>query len=79
MNAPMNISPLESDKLYFVSFCIEQYKKHIAATGDAVLELFDKYGITDYLYEYYDVLHTQGVKWLLEEIDNLIAERKKDR
>lgn len=71
-----NIVKDESDKLYFVSFCMEQYKKHIVATGDTVIKLFDQYGVIDYLSEYYDVLHTQSARWLMEEIDNFIKERK---
>ncbi len=45
-------------------------------TGEQVLELFAKYGLVDYLSKYYDVLHTQGRQWLIEEIDEFIEIRK---
>lgn len=66
----------ETAKLYFISFCMEQYKKHISATGSTVMELFEQYDLIDYLQTYYDVLHTQSDQWLMEEIDNLIKERQ---
>ena len=66
----------ESDILYFVSFCIEQYKNYKHMAGREVVDLFDQYHITDYLYNHYDVLHTQGAQWLLEEIEEIIEEGK---
>lgn len=72
-----NIRNEEVEKSYFVSFCIEQYKKHLGIAGDKVLDLFDQYGVIDYLHDNYDILHTQGRQWLIEEIDNFIAVRQK--
>ncbi|WP_291528072.1 DUF3791 domain-containing protein [Bacteroides sp. UBA939] len=69
------ISKLEQNKLYFISFCIEQYKKHSGTTGGATMGLFDRYGVTNYLFDHYDVLHTQGNQWLIEEIESFIKER----
>lgn len=59
-----------------MSFCIEQYKHDKSMDGKAVMDLFDRYGISSYLYTNYDVLHTQNRQWLMEEIDDLIARRK---
>lgn len=61
---------------YFISFCIEQYKKHINVSGDEVALLFDKYGITDYLVDNFEILHTQNHHWLMEELDQLLHEKK---
>ena len=66
----------ELDIVYFISFCIEQYKVHISATGAEVMDLFDKYGVTEYLSDHFDILHTQSRQWLLEEIDEFIRQRK---
>jgi len=41
-------------------------------SGEAVLNLFDEKGVTQYLMEYYDVLHTQGEKWIVADIDEFI-------
>ena len=42
----------------FVSFCIEEYGAAKGMSGEQALDLFSKYGLVDYLSEYYDVLHT---------------------
>ena len=66
----------EKDIALFVAFCIEEYGAAKGLTGEQVLDLFSKYGLVDYLSEYYDVLHTQGRQWLIEEIDEYIEIRK---
>ena len=65
-----------TDILYFVSFCLEQYKMQKGLSGRETLKLFDKDGITDYLAKHYDVLHTQGATWLMHDIDEHIKDRK---
>lgn len=67
----------QQDKAMFVSFCIEEYAAAKGMTGEQVLDLFSKYGLVNYLSEFYDVLHTQGRLWLIEEIDEYIEIRKK--
>lgn len=42
-----------------------------------VANLLERYGITEHFCEFYDVLHTQGGPWLVEEIDKMINDRKK--
>ncbi len=67
----------QQDRAMFVSFCIEQYAKAKNMTTDEVVNLFEQYGITEHFCEFYDVLHTQGHNWLIEEIDEMIKNRKK--
>lgn len=69
----------ESDIVYFISFCIEQYKVHISATGAEVMNLFDKFGVTEYLSSNFEILHTQSRQWLLEEIDDFIRHKKEEK
>lgn len=66
------MSKQETDILYFVSFCVEQYKMRKGISGSEVMALFDKCGVTEYLCNHYDVLHTQGASWLMEEIEEFI-------
>ena len=66
----------EKDIALFVAFCIEEYGAAKGMSGEQVLDLFSKYGLVDYLSEFYDVLHTQGRQWLIEEIDEHIEIRK---
>lgn len=68
----------ELDIAYFLSFCIEQYGKKYQLSGDEVVSLFDQYEILPYLEENFEVLHTQGYQWLMEEIDELIRTRKEE-
>lgn len=62
----------EDKKLYFISFCIEKYKSSHNMEGAKVADLFEKKGVTDYLENNYDVLHTQGADWLVSDIDEYL-------
>ena len=57
----------ELDVTYFISFCIEQYKKKNSMQGREVMELFDRYGVLQYLSEHFEILHTQSWQWIMEE------------
>lgn len=70
------MSKEEKDIALFVAFCIEEYGAAKGMSGEQVLDLFSKYGLVGYLSEFYDVLHTQGRQWLIEEIDEYIEIRK---
>lgn len=56
-------------ELAFVIFCMENYKMHKSLTGKQVCELFDQYGVFDYIHEFYDVLHTTGHQFINHDID----------
>ena len=66
----------KQDIAYFLSFCIEQYKKEKGMKGVEVLDTFTKYGVLDYLNNHFEILHTQSRQWLLEDIDEYINTRK---
>lgn len=59
----------------FTIFCMENYKVHRQLTGQEVCLLFDRYGIFDYLQEFYDVLHTTGENYINNDIDSYLASR----
>ena len=59
----------------FIIFCMELYKYKEKLTGKQAYELFEKYGVFDYLQEGYDVLHTQGSDWLMNDIDEFLKVR----
>ncbi|MBR1873200.1 MAG: DUF3791 domain-containing protein [Bacteroidales bacterium] len=67
------MSKRDSDILFFVAFCLEGYKNKHGLTGEATSKLFDQYCIKQYLSNNYDILHTQGMPWLLEEIEEKIG------
>lgn len=66
----------KQDIAYFVSFCIEQYKKAKHITGAEAMRQLYKYNVLDYLGEHYEILHTQSRQWILEDIDEYIRLRK---
>ena len=63
--------------LLFLSFCIESYKIHKATSAEEVLFLFNKYGVIEYLTNYFDTLHTQSKEYIMEEIDRFIKKRER--
>lgn len=67
----------QQDRAVFLSFCIEQYARAKGMATDDVVNLLEQYGITEHFCEFYDVLHTQGGQWLVEEIDEMIDKRKR--
>ena len=70
---------MEKDVAYFVSWCIEQYKSVAGLSGTAAMELLDQYGILQYLADNFEVLHTQGKEWLMEEIEEQLNIRRKEK
>ncbi len=67
-----------SKETMFTVFCIENYKVHKALTGKEVSEIFNKYGVFDYLREFYDVLHTTGYEYINHDIDVYLDSRNAD-
>lgn len=72
------MSKKDKDIALFVSFCIEEYGAAKGLPGNRVLDLFSEYGVTDYLSECFEPLHTQSRQWLIAEIDEFIEIRKKE-
>ena len=66
----------KQDIAYFLSFCIEQYKKAKGIDGAEVIQTFAKFDVFDYLNNHFEILHTQSRQWILEDIDEFIAVRK---
>lgn len=64
------------DIAYFLSFCIEQYKKEKGISGAEAAQLLQGYGVLEYLKEHFEVLHTQSEQWFLADIDEFIKLRK---
>jgi hypothetical protein len=60
----------------FIVYCIEIYKSAYKLSGKQVTELFDKFGIFDYITNCYGALHTTGPNYIIEDISGLIDERR---
>ena len=64
-----------SKETKFTIFCMENYKTYRSLTGKQVLELFEKYGVFDYIREFYDVLHSTGHQYINNDIDIYLRAR----
>ncbi len=65
-----------SKTLQFKAFCFEMYKAEKGMTGIMTQELFEKYKVFDYLDTFYEVLHTTGHRYIINDIDLYIEARK---
>ena len=68
-----DMSKRDADILFFVAFCLENYKNKHGMKGEEVSALFDRNGIKKYLSDNYDILHTQSMPWILEEIEEKLS------
>jgi len=59
----------------FVIFCLEAYKRGQGLSGEEAAALFLRHGVTDYLRDGYDVLHTLGEQALVEDITKYLESR----
>lgn len=64
-----------SKEMAFTVFCLENYKTHRNLSGQEVYLLFDRYGVFDYIREFYDVLHTTGHHYINNDIDIYLNSR----
>ena len=55
---------------------MEAYKNKYDLSGEAVLNLFQKFEIFSFLENGYDVLHTQSMDYIVSEVNELIKNRK---
>ena len=66
-----------SKTLEFKVFCFEAYRAEKNLTGREAMRLFKQYGVLDYLGACFDVLHTTGRAYIVEDIDGFINARRK--
>ena len=60
----------------FLIFCIEKYKSAKSLTGKQVMDLFQKYKISEYIVSCFEALHTTGTNYIIEDIDLYIEARQ---
>lgn len=62
-------------QLEFKIFCLENYKQINNMRGVETFRLFQKYGVFDYLQKHYEVLHSTGESYLINDINRFIQVR----
>jgi len=65
-----------SKELPFIILCIEEYKNAKNLNGKEVIALFNKYSVCEYIKNFYEVLHTTGSKYIVNDIDLYISSRQ---
>ena len=65
-----------SKELPFIVFCLEEYRRQKHMTGKAVIELFNRYSVCEYIESFYEALHTTGAKYIVKDLDLYIKSRQ---
>ena len=65
-----------SKELPFLVLCVEEYKNQKGMTVKEVMDLFNQYSVFEYIQAFYDVLHTTGTKYIVNDIDLYIQSRQ---
>lgn len=65
-----------SRELPFMVLCVEEYKNQKGMTGKEVMDLFNQYSVCEYIQDFYEALHTMGVKYIVNDIDLYIKSRQ---
>lgn len=61
----------------FYAFCLENYATRKRLSGMQTWVLFKETGADEYVTNNYDLLHTQGVDYILDDIQRFIYRRRK--
>ena len=61
----------------FYTYCLENYAIRKGISGMRAWVVFKESGADDYVLDNYDLLHTQGMEYVLDDIQRFINRRKK--
>ena len=61
----------------FYTYCIENFALQKGISGMRAWVIFKESGADDYVLDNYDLLHTQGMEYVLDDIQRFINRRKK--
>ncbi len=73
----MKDDAMDDSVLLFQLFCLENYKDAKQLSPEDVLALFTQYDVFGFLKDGFEVLHTQGREYLIDEIQIYIQNREK--
>lgn len=61
----------------FYTYCLEKYALAKEIGGLQAFALFKEHNVDDFLIDHYDLLHTQGTEYVIDEIQRLINKKQK--
>lgn len=62
-------------EMQFFIYLIEHYAYYKKTTTNKVLKKWDELGITDFIYDMYEMYHIERLENAFEDIDKLILEK----
>ena len=65
------------DVFEFYTYCLENYAIRKQMSGMRAWVLFKESGADEYVIDNYDLLHTQGLEYVLDDIQRFINRRKR--
>ena len=72
-----DIRVVEPEVSEFYIYSLEKFALAKGLTGLQALALLKRFGADDFLLDHYDLLHTQGTGYVIDEIDLLIRRKKR--
>lgn len=65
-----------SKEMDFFIFLIEQYAQHRGMTADRIMEEWEALGVTQQIYNMYEMYHIESLDNAFQDIDRITAERQ---
>ena len=65
----------EDNILHFTLFCIYAIAGKYNKTSAYIFNIFEKFGVSSYIANFYNVLHTQGKSYIIYDIEDYIKAR----
>lgn len=63
-------------EMEFFIFLLEHYADYKNTTADKVLKQWDDLGITDFIYDMYEMYHVEKLENAFDDIDRLMLEKQ---
>ena len=75
----MNDTKNLNDKiLHFLLFCIYAVAENQNKTSAHIFKVFEKYGVLSYIIDCYDPLYTQGMLYIIDDLEGFVFDRGGD-
>ena len=66
-----------SKEMEFFTFLMEQYARYKNTTADKILRQLDELNLTDYVFNMYEMYHSEALENACADIDKLIESKTK--
>ena len=66
-----------SKEMEFFTFLMEQYARYKNTTADKILHKLDELKLTDYVFNMYEMYHSEALENAFADIDKLIESKTK--